>query len=83
MFIGENLTARQIEVLQAVADATFGAMFASIESIKETLENDDDLESSLVVLEKECLIDRRDIKGKPYVGLTDDGKGCNLICCIV
>jgi tRNA U54 and U55 pseudouridine synthase Pus10 len=95
MFIGEDLNEKQIAALQAVADASLGARFASVESIKNAAEDsprrfrclydendnvpDADLAKLLSELEKEYLIQRSEKKDKVYYGLTDDGKRCNLI----
>ena len=94
MFIGENLNERQVAVLQAISDRAGGALFASVDGVKEQAEqscrfrclyNKYDrvplkrLNRIIDELEAEGLVERKEIKGKPYVGLTDDGKRCNLI----
>lgn len=86
MFIGEDLNEKQLTVLQAVADACMGCQFARISSVKKIVENhieisQKELDQILIELERECLVERRDI-GKvkaPHVGLTEDGERCNLI----
>ncbi len=95
MFIGENLNERQVAVLQAVADRACGAMFASVEGVKEQAEqtparfrclyNKYDrvplkrLNRIIDELVAEGLVERDERNGKKYVGLTDDGKRCNRI----
>jgi hypothetical protein len=94
MFIGENLTEKQIAALQAVADACIGYQFASVQSVIETAEqtrsrfrclydkNDkvphEEFDNILNELEKVCLIERKNIKDKPHVGLTDNSMRCNF-----
>jgi hypothetical protein len=89
-FIGQNLNERQIAALQAVANGCGGAQFASIETILRIPDNHrdcsaiegielDDLNVLLNELEAEYLIQRKEIKGKPHAGLTEDGERCNLI----
>lgn len=89
-FIGEDLNERQIAALQAVANACGGCQFASVESIQKTPDNHRDcraiegieladLNVLLDELAAECLIERKEIKGKPHAGLTEDGERCNLI----
>lgn len=89
-FIGENLNERQIAALQAVANAAGGAQFASVETVLDIPNNHRDcraiegieladLNVLLDELVAEYLIERKEIKGKPHVGLTEDGERCNLI----
>lgn len=92
MFIGENLNAKQIACLQAVADAQCGYLWASLESLHKVIlnkpnilldENDQlnlDLIDDLIgELSEEGLVDIKMIRDKEHVGLTEDGKRCNLI----
>lgn len=89
-FIGEDLNERQVAALQAVANACGGCQFARVESILKIPDNhrdcraiegisEADLNVLLDELMAECLIERKEIKGQPHAGLTDDGKRCNLI----
>ena len=89
-FIGEDLNKRQIAALQAVAHACGGAQFASIDNVKKIPDNhrdcraleeatDAEWETLLGELDAQCLIERKIIKEKPHVGLTSDGRRCNLI----
>jgi HEPN domain-containing protein len=80
---------KQIAALQAVKDATCGCQFASVQNVAKTVKqmqfralHDEygevpELNSLLDELEGEYLIERKEIKGKPYVGLTEDGERCN------
>lgn len=89
-FIGEDLNEREIAALQAVAFNTGGAQFGSAEKLSETISNhrqcrvieetsEEELAELLDKLEQEDLIERKNIKGKPHIGLTEDGQRCNLI----
>lgn len=89
-FIGEDLNEREIATLQAVAFNSGGAQFGSVEGLRETIDNhrdcrpieeatDEEIEVMLNRLAGEYLIERKDIRGKPHVGLTEDGQRCNLI----
>lgn len=89
-FIGEDLNEREIAALQAVAFNTGGAQFGSAAKLRETISShrrcgaieetsEEELEELLDKLEQEDLIERKEIKGKPYIGLTEDGQRCNLI----
>ena len=90
MFIGENVNKKQIAALQLVEYACGGAQFARVnnllsqvgdyrdcQAIEEIAEPE--LNELIDQLVKECLVERREIRGMPHVGLTDDGKRCNLI----
>jgi hypothetical protein len=95
MFIGENLSEKEIAVLQAVADRGCGARFASVTGVKEEIDRSpsrfrclhdqngeislDELNCFLGQLVQGGLIELRKIKGEDYVGLTEDGERCNLI----
>lgn len=89
-FIGEDLNERQVAALQAVAHACGGSQFASVESILKIPDNHRgcraiegielaELNTLLDELAAEYLIERKEIKGSPHAGLTQDGKRCNLI----
>jgi hypothetical protein len=89
-FIGEDLNDREVATLQAVAFNAGGAQFGSVAGLRETIDThrdcraieeatDEEIEVMLNKLAGEYLIQRKDIKGKPHVGLTEDGERCNLI----
>lgn len=89
-FIGEDLNEREIAALQAVAFNSGGAQFGSADKLIETINshrkckaieglNQIEIDDLLAELEQECLIERKEIKGKKYIGLTEDGQRCNLI----
>jgi hypothetical protein len=89
-FIGEDLNDQEVAALQAVSNNAGGSQFGSVDKLIDTIRSHRDcraieeieqeqLDVLLDKLEKECLIERKEIKGKQYVGLTDDGQRCNLI----
>jgi hypothetical protein len=89
-FIGEDLTPRQVAALQTVANGAGSSMFCRVEKLNEVIDTHPDcrllrgvgqiiLDELFNALEKKGLIERRIINKKLHVGLTDDGKRCNLI----
>jgi DNA-binding HxlR family transcriptional regulator len=94
MYIGENLNEKQVAVLQAIADTCGGCQLARVAKVVETIKNSTRFQSvqneygeiRFTVLDKyidqlvaEYLVERKDYKGQPHVGLTEDGKRCNRI----
>ena len=69
-----------LAVLQAVADATVGCVFASADFIHENLANHHDditqdrMLAILARLEGKYLVEGKTIKDRPYYRLTSDGK---------
>jgi hypothetical protein len=94
MFIGEDLNERQVAALQLVADVSAGCPFARVASLVKEASNmtyralhDENGEVSGFALAVLCsklaeagLVEvKDDPKRGPLVGLTHDGRRCNLI----
>lgn len=92
MYIGENLTSKQVATLQAIADACCGCRFTSYDSLHKIILNKPTIlldkngrldvgmvEEFIEDLAEEGLVEMKIIKYKPHVGLTSDGKRCNRI----
>lgn len=90
MYIVQDLNEKQVAVLQAIADTCFGCRLCRVAKITETIANStrfrcieditsEELDQYINQLEAEYLVERKDHKGQPHVGLTDDGRRCNRI----
>lgn len=89
-FIGEDLNEQEVAVLQAVAFNAGGAQVGSADKLMNTISShrqcraaeelsEENIACIINKLETDCLIFRKEIKGNKYIGLTEDGRHCNLI----